>query len=45
MEQNTQQGVTAAAWPGALFAVTLFVEDLEAALEQFRLVAEELGPA
>lgn len=31
MEQNTQQGVTAAAWPGALFAVTLFVEDLEAA--------------
>lgn len=31
MEQNTQQGVTAAVWPGALFAVTLFVEDLEAA--------------
>lgn len=31
MEQNTQQGVTAAAWPGALFAVTLFVEDLEVA--------------
>jgi catechol 2,3-dioxygenase-like lactoylglutathione lyase family enzyme len=31
MEQNTQLGVTAAAWPGALFAVTLFVEDLEAA--------------
>jgi catechol 2,3-dioxygenase-like lactoylglutathione lyase family enzyme len=31
MEKNSQQGVTAAAWPGALFAVTLFVEDLEAA--------------
>ena len=31
MEKNSQQGVTAAAWPGALFAVTLFVEDLEVA--------------
>ena len=31
MEQNAQTSVAVRAWPGALFAITLFVEDLEAA--------------
>jgi catechol 2,3-dioxygenase-like lactoylglutathione lyase family enzyme len=31
LEQNAQTSVAVRAWPGALFAITLFVEDLEAA--------------
>ncbi len=38
MEQNTETAATARAWPGTIFAVTLFVEDLEAAKRFYQTV-------
>ena len=37
MEQNTETAATARAWPGTIFAVTLFVEDLDAAKQFYQL--------
>ncbi len=36
VEQNAETAPTARAWPGTIFAVTLFVEDLEAAKRFYR---------
>ena len=38
MEQNTETAATARAWPGTIFAVTLFVEDLDAAKRFYQTV-------
>lgn len=37
MEQNAEKAATARAWPGSIFAITLFVEDLEAAKQFYRM--------
>ncbi len=36
MDQNVESGATVRAWPGSVFAITLFVEDLEAAKGFYR---------
>lgn len=38
VEQNAETTAATRAWPGAIFAVTLFVEDLEAAKQYYQTV-------
>jgi catechol 2,3-dioxygenase-like lactoylglutathione lyase family enzyme len=38
MEQNSAEGAQVSAWPKSIFAITLFVEDLQAARQFYQVV-------